>query len=261
MLRIPLNIQRFGVTLSVNGTDNVISGTNTSQITGTITISTNGQTHNTGGTAYYTVNGGPANYFNIGYNSTVSFNYTSGPYQHKQDGSLENQTISVYVYITSSSSTSGNISVKMQTIPRYPKLNYGSDFTDDTNPVYNITSYDTYPIRIKLEAGGNPQLIIRDVPKNTSGNYTLVLTEAERKILRDLTPDTNILPVTETVCAMSGNNELSASYKSYKMTINLAGRIRINGEWIKSTPYVRVSGEWKKATPYVRNNNEWKRGK
>ena len=144
---------------------------------------------------------------------------------------------------------------------RYPKLNYGSDFTDDTNPVYNITSYNTFPVRIKIEADGDAQFIVRDIPKDTNGNYTLELTDEERRRLRSVTPSTNILPVLETACAMDGETELSVDYKSYVMTIDISGRIRINNEWIKATPYVRTNGEWKKAIPYIRVNNEWKRGR
>jgi hypothetical protein len=116
-----------------------------------------------------------------------------------------------------SGSTGGNIYAGK--INRYPVLNNGSNFTDEGNPVYNITSYNSFPLRIKLEAGGNSQLITRDVSASTNGNYTLILTESERNILRTLCSNSNTLNVTETVCAMDGNTELSASYKFYTMTI------------------------------------------
>ena len=116
-----------------------------------------------------------------------------------------------------SGDTGGTITLPK--INRYPILNSGQNFNDESNPVYNITSYNTFPIRIKLEAGGNSQLIKRDVPASTNGNYTLVLTNAERNTLRTLAKNSNQLSVIETVCAMSGNTELSASYKSYKMNI------------------------------------------
>lgn len=137
---------------------------------------------------------------------------------HNNDGSFPTTNASIYANSNHmNGSASGRIYANK--INRYPILNSGSNFTDEGNPVYNITSYNTYPIRIKLEAGGDTQLIIRDVSASTSGNYTLVLTEAERNTLRTLCPNSNTLAVTETVCAMNGNTELSASYKSYTMSI------------------------------------------
>ena len=144
-------------------------------------------------------------------------------------------------------------------INRYPKLNSGSNFTDSTNPVYDITAYGGYPLRVKLEAGGDTQLITRDLTFKNSQVYTLELTQAERKTLRDLSPDGQTLDVIETVCAMSGNTELSYDYKPYKMTINRRkAKLRINGAYRDSYPYVRINGVWKEAKPYVRINNEWK---
>ena len=137
---------------------------------------------------------------------------------HNNDGTFPGK----YVGISANSwhmsgSAGGNIYAGK--INRYPVLNNGSNFTDESNPVYNITSYNSFPLRIKLEAGGNAQLITRNVSASTSGNYTLSLTESERNTLRALCSNSNTLNVTETVCAMNGNTELSASYKFYTMTI------------------------------------------
>lgn len=148
MKKMKLNIQRFAVSLSITGNDGNISiPANTSYISGTITISTSGQTHNYD-SAYYQINGGPAQYFGIGYNETKTFSYQLGPYGHNPDGSLGNQTVSVYVRITSSSTTSGSISVPMQTIPRasQPSIN-----TYPTNsPNFNIG--DTITIYMNKKA-------------------------------------------------------------------------------------------------------------
>ena len=158
---------------------------------------------------------------------TGSYSYSPGYHllgtkditvKHNNDGSFPNTSASIYANsYHMSGSKSGRIYANK--INRYPILNSGSNFTDESNPVYNITSYNTFPIRIKLEAGGNNQLITRDVPASTSGNYILQLTEAERNTLRALTPNSNTLYVTETVCAMNGNTELNASYKGYAMSI------------------------------------------
>lgn len=196
---------------------------NTSDVKWTLTISGGGSTwYNTYAKA--TVNG------SVVYNETK--NWQTGSFPAK-DGSTSgyiygighdsqgNKSISFalegYSEVYTTQYSSGSLTLTK--INRYPILNYGSNFTDEGNPTYNITSYNTYPIRIKLEAGGNAQLITRDVSASTSGNYTLVLTESERNTLRALCPNSNTLSVIETVCAMNGNTELSASYKSYTMSI------------------------------------------
>ncbi len=111
-------------------------------------------------------------------------------------------------------------SVSLPTIPRFPEIISGQNFTDETDNV-TITFTNprkTNPIRLKLEAGGNPDLIIRDFGSTvTSG--TITLTEAEKQTLRALIPNSNTLSVRETVRAMSGETPLSLSYKDYTMTI------------------------------------------
>ena len=148
MKKIKLNIQKFAVSVSVTGNDgNVNVSANTSYISGTITISTSGQTHNYD-SAYYQINGGPAQTFGIGYNETKQFSYQLGPYGHNADGSLGNQTVSVYVRITSSSTTSTSISVPMQTIPRasQPSINTWPN----NSPNFNIG--DTITIHMNRKA-------------------------------------------------------------------------------------------------------------
>ena len=172
--------------------------------------------------------------------------------------------VSVYIggNLDTSFVSSGEVggTAYLPNIPRYPVLNSGSNFKDTENPVFNITAYGAYPIRVKLEAGGNAQLITRDLSSRNSQVYTLTLTSEERELLRSLTSG-NTLAVRETVCAMSGKTELSVSYKDYTM-IKTAGlsEIRVNGQWKQATPYVRVNGQWKQATPYTRVNNQWKEG-
>lgn len=117
-------------------------------------------------------------------------------------------------------------SVSLPKILRYPVLTSGQNFNDesedeseDVSVTLNFTNPSkSYPIRCKIEAGGDAQLITRDFAKTvTSG--TITLTEAEKNTLRALTPNSKTLTVRETVCAMNGNTELSASYKNYTMSI------------------------------------------
>lgn len=134
------------------------------------------------------------------------------------------------------------------------------NFKDTENPTLDITAYNTYPLRVKLEAGGNPQLITRDLTGKGSQSYTIELTQEERDTLRSLMTG-DYLNVRETVCAMSGNTELSASYKDYKMTKgNRGARILVNGTWKEAIPYVGVNGQWKEAISYIGVNGTWKEG-
>lgn len=144
---------------------------------------------------------------------------------HNDDGSLSGYA---YVYFAKGGSSAYAPSssglqtdwTALTTIARYPTLTSGTNFTDIQNPVYTISNPDTtHVVRVKLEAGGNTQLITRDLAVGYKGTYTLELTESERNTLRALTPNSKTLAVTETVCAMSGNTEVNVSFKSYTMTI------------------------------------------
>lgn len=144
---------------------------------------------------------------------------------HNNDGSLSGYAYATFTKGGTSAWTpnTGGVATgwtALTTIARYPTLVSGSNFTDIQNPVYNISNPDTtHNTRVKLEAGGNAQLIIRDLGVGYNGTYTLELTEAERNTLRALCPNSKTLSVTETVCAMNGNTELSSSFKFYTMTI------------------------------------------
>ena len=169
------------------------------------------------------------------YVSSISFNGVSSgetktttgtiDVTHNDDGSLSGYA---YVYFAKGGTSayapaSSGLTTDwtaLTTIARYPTLTSGSNFTDIQNPVYNISKpASLYNIRVKIEAGGNTQLIIRDLASNYRGNYTLELTESERNTLRALCPNSKTLAVRETVCAMNGNTELSANFKDYTMTI------------------------------------------
>ena len=177
---------------------------------------------------------------------------------HNGDGS--GTAILNWWFNSSIGNWSGSGALGLTKINRYPILNSGMNFKDNENPTLDITAYNTYPLRAKLEAGGNPKLITRNLSNRGSQLYTIELTEAERETLRSLmTGDT--LPVRETITAMDGETELYSSYKDYVMTKSSKGvRIRVNGQWKEATPYIRVNGAWKEATPYTRVNNQWKEG-
>lgn len=145
-------------------------------------------------------------------------------------------------------------------ISRTPILNSGSDFKDNENPVYNITAYGNYDLRVKLEAAGIANLIIRDLSTKNSTIYTLELTDEERRTLRNLMTGDS-LEVKELVCGMQDGREISSYQRIYHMTKGSHYiSVRVNGEWKDSIAYVRVNGEWKEAVPNIRINGQWKEG-
>ena len=186
---------------------------------------------------------------------------------HNDDGSLGGHA---YAYFTKGGTSaytpnSGGVwtdDTPLTKINRYPVLSSGMNFTDRTNPTLGITAYGTYPIRVKLEAGGNSSLVTRDLSSKNSQSYTIVLTDAERKLLRSKSTNGKTVVVRETVCAMSGSTELSWSYGDYIMNIvRKPVKVMRDGSWVNAFPYVRVNGEWKEVKPYIRDNNSWKEEK
>lgn len=215
-----------------NSTD---TANNTSNVTVTATIKSNGaswsSSYNSTLIIYWHDNRenydrqvASINLKSLGINASASASGTINV-THNNDGTLSGYAYATFTKGGTSSYTPYTSGVTtdwtaLTTIARYPTLVSGSNFTDIQNPVYNISNPDTtHTVRVKIEAGGNTQLITRDLRVGFSGTYTLELTEAERNTLRALTPNSKTLAVRETVCAMNGNTELSASYKDYTMTV------------------------------------------
>ena len=186
---------------------------------------------------------------------------------HNSDGNLSGYAYAYFTKGGTSSYTpnSGGVTnnwTALTKINRYPVLSSGMNFTDRTNPTLGITAYGTYPIRVKLEAGGNSSLVTRDLTSKNSQSYTIQLTDAERKLLRSKSTNGKTVVVRETVCAMNGNTELSWSYGDYIMNIvRKPVKVMRDGSWVNAFPYVRVNGEWKEVKPYIRDNGSWKEEK
>ena len=184
-----------------------------------------------GSSSYYTT--GPTtvtiNGVEVYYKGRVSYSSKSFPASkgsvsgsltvtHNDDGK-KSISVSLSTAIYTSSVTTNSGTWNLDTIQRYPTLTSGQNFTDTGNPTLTFNNPSKlYPIRVKLEVGGNTQLITRNISSSAT-SYTFNLTEEERNKLRALCPNSKTLTVTETVCAMTGNTELSASYKKYTMTI------------------------------------------
>ena len=232
MEKIKLNIQKFGASVSVTGNDgNVNVSANTSYISGTITISTSGSTHNYD-SAYYQINGGPAQTFGIGYNETKTFSYQLGPYGHNADGSLGNQTVSVYVRITSSTSASTSISVPMQTIPRasQPSINT----YPNNSPNFNIG--DTITIHMNKKADfrhkvyfvyGSTELLVAE---NVIDSCTFDTSTIEND-LYELIPNSNTYSNVIRVQTYNGSTLVGTATCNYNANVTNANPIFSNFEY------------------------------
>ena len=151
------------------------------------------------------------------YKGTIaSGSYTIG---HNSEGNASfSASVSSAIY-SASVNCNGSGSWGLPQIARYPVIQSASNFDDTGNPSLTFTNPSRlYPIRVKIEANGNPQLITRDIGNNAT-SYTFNLTESERNKLRKLTSNSNKLSVRLTVCAMNGNSELNASFLDRTMTI------------------------------------------
>ena len=182
----------------------------------------------------------------------------TGDIYHNGDGS---KVVSVgwSAHSNYAGNSNGDASWSLTKINRYPILNSGKNFKDNENPVFNISGYGVYPIRVRLEAAGASR-VSRDLNTKNSIVYTLELTDEERALLRSLMTGES-LTVRYVVVGMSGGNEVTWSWKDYTMTRgNRGARLKINGQWKEAIPYVRVNGQWKEAIPYIRVNNQWKEG-
>lgn len=125
--------------------------------------------------------------------------------------------------ITFSGSTigtkSGSGSGTLDTIPRSATITEApSSFTDETtNLTIKFTNPGNFDLKLKIEAGGDVGLIVRDKVTKTSP-YTFVLTEDEKKKLRQKCTK-NELSVRFTVATYIDGTESKWSYLDRTMTL------------------------------------------
>ena len=196
--------------ISQNNTGN----SSTVKLYGILNVTNNYISWSRGTASVYNTSTSIGTYYAKGTYTLVSGTYT---FNHDSNGNLS-MNISGTL---STTFVSGTASGKM-TLPhidRFPIMTEGMDFTDEENPTIKFTSYGTFPIRVKLEAGGNTKLITRDLSDKNAKSYTFELTEEERNKLRELSKNSKTLQVTETVCAMNGETELNVSYVKKIMTV------------------------------------------
>lgn len=150
MEKLKLNIQLFGGSLSVTGTETDVSiDNNQSYINVVIKATTNSTTYNdsaylksatiTGQNNTYTI--GRVN-FKIGKGQTVTvYNGKIGPFDHNTDGTLNPVSISASCYIVSNTQPSASTTVTMSTIPRASSISVAdANIGSSTNITINKAS-------------------------------------------------------------------------------------------------------------------------
>lgn len=143
---------------------------------------------------------------------------------HDNDGS---KSVWVSAYISHNAPLTSNdqgFSAGLPRIPRATQFTGADDFNDEQNPKIYFNNPAEFRLQLKMEAGGDDYLIVRNNLANPSSPYTFNLTETERNKLREKTPNSNKLTVRFTVATyMPGSSSPSNhSYGDRTMTITNA---------------------------------------
>lgn len=146
-------------------------------------------------------------------NTSISLFTKTVDISHDNDGS-KSIWVSSYINMnTPLTSSDQGFNAALPKIPRSAVFTGADDFNDEQNPKIWFNNPAGFKLQLKMEAGGNTHLIVRD-NLYPSSSYTFSLTTAERDSLRALCPNSNKLTVRFTVASyMPG--ESSPSHHSY----------------------------------------------
>ena len=171
------------------------------------------------------VNGQLVSNQNITYdlqNNTITVASGTIKVPHNSDGS---KTISFSASFTDNSNGKGSASLSgsltLTKINRYATVTSAPDFNDEENPVLKYSNpsgnnVSTLQACISL-TGATDDIPYRDISK-TGSSYTFELTEEERNILRNATPNSNSISVRFYVKTVLGSTTYY-DYKTKTMTI------------------------------------------
>ncbi len=171
---------------------------------------------------------------------------------HDNDGS---KSVWVSAYISHNApltSKDQGFSASLPRIPRAAQFTGADNFNDEQNPKIYFNNPAGFRLQLKMEAGGDDYLIVRDNLRNPSSPYTFSLTESERNKLRAKTPNSNKLTVRFTVATYmpgssspgnhsygdktmtikNGNPTFTASQLSYKDTSSTVTTVTANNQLI-----------------------------
>lgn len=176
---------------------------------------------------------------------------------HNTDGT---KSISYSFSITSISQTylpgsaSGTGSMTLTRIPRKATVTSAPDFNDEENPTItydasNITDEVTSLMACISLTGAKDDIAYRDIPRDGS-SYTFELTEEERDILRNASPNSNTLTVRFYVRTMVGDVRF-LHYVAKTMTIANPNPKLISSSQSYASSYRDLTGEYRTAIRYI----------
>lgn len=109
--------------------------------------------------------------------------------------------------------------ITLNAIPRQATITGANNFNDEQNPYFTFSNAGGFQMTAELTFAG--QTIRRTGLGNaTSGNYTFVLTDAERNTLRNATPSSNTMSVTYTLKTTISGTVYSSSLAKTMTIVN-----------------------------------------
>lgn len=154
------------------------------------------------------------------YNGTTvaSGNFTI---KHNSDGTKSFTASAEAGIYNAAVNCKGSGSWTLPTIERYALIQSAPDFDDTENPTITFTNPKNAKLQLKIETDGNTGLITRE--NVYTSPYTFVLTESERKLLRNQSPGSIKLTVRFTVGTYENGSIVWWSYLDRTMTITTGG--------------------------------------
>lgn len=133
-----------------------------------------------------------------GGNSTITLGTTTHRVNHGSNGAKSCTITTVFnmqadIVGTWVSSITASATISLNTIPRQATITGANNFTDEQNPYFSFTNAGGFSMSAYLSFAG--KTITRSVGTAKSGNFTFVLTDAERNTLRSATPNSNSMAV------------------------------------------------------------------
>lgn len=174
---------------------------------------------------------------------TVIFNDIERTITHNSNGVSNTKSISISWDASYGGDGSTTVEVEVQDIP----LITISDITKNGARGY-VSTFDKKGLTV---TGGGWDFT--DDPNIKAWNY--IEGNALDKTFTDLKPNTTYYLRTYVITSAGGVNSKWASFTTKK---NNVVRLKVNGNWKESIPYMCVGGVWKEATPYINVNGSYK---
>lgn len=181
-----LNIQLFAVTKSIScdqiGDYDINNNRTVERITFTVTKTTGNTWWGDPKTVTFIVDGNT--YYSsitLNYSAKTASCYVDVPITHNPDGSKYLEYSASVVTGTSAGTVSASGGKWLTQIPRQANITGANDFTDEENPYMTFANSGGLPMNARLEFA-DTNIARNDIPN--TGNYTFILTDNERNLLR-----------------------------------------------------------------------------